>query len=321
MAKSKLSQADIETIRYLHGLGVSRRKIAELHFKGRISRTTVGHVIDFGKVPSKSDLIALKQASLTQGQSPDCQVNARDLDQEIDHYSPCLASSFNSGRGSMTPQSVINKTVKQNSDCRDFIQFRQAKFTLLSLLNEKKLDPTGNRFRELLKKRVLTLGFDASSDNDIQFGQLNDMAAVGLAVIRAVGEKANALNLARLVDAAIVYRRPDWRRRLEESTRRLRCARCRKSRSFIKGKDGKTVTCLSCGLETPLEKAKFRISVRRLDPEYVDLVHSVVASKSCGLGFVVEPGPLTSPRQASNPKGNLENANSQDSKQMLETET
>jgi len=298
MARSKLSQADIETIKYLHGLGVSRRKIAGLHFKGRISRTTVGYVLDFGKVPSKSDLMALKHASLTEGQLSNRQVNARDLSQEIDHYSPCLSSSFNAGRGSVTPQSVVNKTVRENNKIGDFIDFRKQKFALLTLLNEKALDPVGNRFREQLKKRVMSLGFDANSDNDLQFGQLNDMATVGLAVIRMSGAKAKSLSLPKLVDATIIYRRPDWRRKLEESTRRLRCVRCRKSRSFIKGKEGKTVTCLSCGLEIPLEKARFRISVRRIDPEYVDLVHSIVLSKSRGSGL--EPRPLTSPRQARN---------------------
>ena len=298
MVKSKLSEADIETIKFLHGLGVSRRKIAELHFKGRISRTTVGYILDFGKVPSKSDLITLKQASLTDRQLPNCQVNARDLNSEIDHYSPCLSSSFNFGQGSVTPQGVINKAIRENNKIGDFIDFRKQRFTLLTLLNEKALDPVGNRFREQLKKRVMSLGFDANSDNDLQFGELNDMAAVGLAVIRVVGMKAKTLNLSKLVDAAIIYRRPDWRRKLEESTRRLRCVRCRKSRSFIKGKEGRTVTCLSCGLEIPLEKARFRISVRRIDPEYVDLVHSVVLSKSHGSGL--EPRPLTSPRQARN---------------------
>jgi len=297
MARSKLSQADIETIRYLASMRVSRRKIAEYHFKGRISRTTVGYILDFGKVPSKSDLMALKHASLTNRQLPQRQENPRDLSREIDCYQPALASSFNSGLGSVTPPSIVNRAVQENKPA-DFIEFRKNRFALLSLLNEKKLDPIGNRFRESLKKRVMTLGFDASSDNDIQFGQLNDMAAVGLAVIRMIGAKAKTINLSKLVDATIIYRRPDWKRRLEESTRRLRCGRCKKSRSFIKGKEGKTVTCLSCGLEVPLEKARFRISVRRIDPEYIDLVHSVVLSKSHGSGL--EPGPLTSPRQARN---------------------
>jgi len=305
LVKSKLSEADIQTIKFLHGLGVSRRRIARQHFQGRISRTTVGHIIDFGKVLSKSDLIALKQASLTEGQSPDCQVNARDLDQEIDHYSPCLASSFNSGQGTVTPKAIVDRTIKQNNDCSGFIQFRQAKFALLNLLNEKALDPVGNKFREQLKKRVARLGFDANSDNDLQFGQLNDMAAAGLAVIRIASDQASKLNIQRLVDASILYRRPDWKTKLEESRRQLRCGRCRRLRSFIKSKDGRSVTCLSCGLETPVEKARFRISTRGLDPEYVDLVHSVVTSKSHGLG--VEPGPLTSPVKARIHFGESEN--------------
>jgi len=284
LVKSKLSEADIKTIKFLHTLGVSQRRIAQQHFQGKISRTTVGHIIDFGKVPSKADLMALKQASLPNRQLPQRQENPRDLSREIDCYQPALASSFNNGLGSVTPPSIVNRAVQENKPA-DFIEFRKNRFALLSLLNEKKLDPIGNRFRESLKKRVMTLGFDASSDNDLQFGELNDMAAVGLAVIRMIGAKAKTISLPKLVDATIIYRRPDWRRKLEESTRRLRCVRCRKSRSFIKGKEGKTVTCLSCGLEVPLEKARFRISVRRIDPEYVDLVHSVVLSKSHGSGL------------------------------------
>jgi len=315
MAKSKLSQADIETIRYLHGLGVSRRKIAELHFKGQISRTTVGYVIDFGKVPSKSDLMALKQASLTEGQLPQCQHQVRrDLSQEIDHYQPSLASSFNRGLGSVTPPSVINKAVKENSEVKDFIAFRKQRFALLGLLNEKAWDPVSNKFREQLRKRVTRLGFDADSDNDLQFGQLNDMASAGLAVIKMAGDQASDLNIQRLVDASILYRRPDWKTKLEESRRQLRCRRCRRLRSFIKSKDGRSVTCLSCGLETPVEKARFRISTRGLDPEYVDLVHSAVTSKSHGLG--VEPGPLTSPVKARIHFGESENEpNSQSSEE------
>ena len=298
MPRSKLTSADMDMIRYLADLGVSRRKIAELHFKGRISRTTVGYILDFGKVPSKSDLITLKQASLTDRQLPNCQVNARDLNSEIDHYSPCLSSSFNFGQGSVTPQGVINKAIRENNKIGDFIDFRKQRFTLLTLLNEKALDPVGNRFREQLKKRVMSLGFDANSDNDLQFGELNDMAEVGLAVVRLAGKKAVKLKLPQLVDAAILYRRPDWKIKLEESDRQLRCTRCRKLRSFIKSKDSKSVTCLSCGLELPVEKARFRIPVRRIDPEYVDLVHSVVLSKSRGSGL--EPRPSTSPRQARN---------------------
>jgi len=289
----------MDMIRYLADLGVSRRKIAELHFKGRISRTTVGYILDFGKVPSKADLMALKQASLPNRQLPQRQEKPRDLSREIDCYQPALASSFNSGLGSITPPSVVNRVVREsNSEVRSFIDFRRARFDLLSVLNEKKLDPIGNRFRELLKKRVSSLGFDSSSDNDVQFGQLNDMAEVGLAVVRLAGKKAVKLKLPQLVDAAILYRRPDWKIKLEESDRQLRCTRCRKLRSFIKSKDSKSVTCLSCGLELPVEKARFRIPVRRIDPEYVDLVHSVVLSKSRGSGL--EPRPSTSPRQARN---------------------
>jgi len=318
MAKSKLSQADIETIRYLHGLGVSRRKIAELHFKGQISRTTVGYVIDFGKVPSKSDLMALKQASLTEGQLPQCQHQVRrDLSQEIDHYQPSLASSFNRGLGSVTPPSVINKAVKENSEVKDFIAFRKQRFALLGLLNEKAWDPVSNKFREQLRKRVTRLGFDADSDNDLQFGQLNDMASAGLAVIKMAGDQASDLNIQRLVDASILYRRPDWKTKLAESKRQLRCRRCRHLRSFLKSKDSRSVTCLSCGLETPIKKARFRISTRRLDPEYVDLVHSAVTSKSSGSRLAVEPRPrdtLASAKASKPSQEVVENvSNSQDS--------
>lgn len=242
----------------------------------------------------------------------------RNIGLEIEHYAPAMSSSFNKGLGSVTPQGIIQKAVNDNNQANDFIEFRQAKFKLLNFLSEKKLDPIGNRFREALKKRVSILGFDGSSDNDVQFGQLNDMAHAGLAVIKTTGEAASKLNLSKLVDAAILYRRPDWRSRLQDSNRQLRCPRCRCLCSFITSKNREAVICLSCGLETPKEKARFRIALRRIDPEYVDLVHSLLTSKSRGLG--VEPGPLTSPVGARN--HNTRRCeyvpNSQDSKELLE---
>jgi len=299
MARSKLTPADIETIRYLASLGVSRRKIATLHFRGRISRTTVGYVLDFGKVPTKSDLMMLRaQTSLATADPP------RDIHNEIQSYSPCLASSFNRGLGTGTPRSMINKTVTENSE-GNCIRFARDRFALLTLLNEKALDPLANRFREALKKRVTSLGFDGTSDNDLQFGELNDMAACGLAVLRALGDQAKKLKMSSLVDACIVYRRPSWRSRLEGSDRQLRCPRCRRLRSFVRSRDGGSVTCISCGLDVPLNKARFRIAVRKVDPEYVDLVHVAVTSKSFGLG--VEPGPLTSPVKARIHFGESEN--------------
>ena len=281
------------------------RSTREIAKRVHRSHSTVWRVLDKIKKQSVSKQNVSDQPEESEG---------RDLEGEIDHYNPCLASSFNRGLGSLTPQSVVNRTIKQNNDCKDFIQFRQARFALLNLLNEKALDPVGNRFREQLKKRVSSLGFDGSSDNDLQFGEMNDMAAAGLSVIKMLGEKATQLKLSQLADACILYRRPDWRRRLEESNRQLRCTRCRQRRSFIRGKDGKTATCVSCGLDIPLEKARFHISIRKLDPEYVDLVHSAVTSKSLGLGFAVEPRPLTSPLKARIHFGESENEpNSQSS--------
>jgi hypothetical protein len=238
----------------------------------------------------------------------------RSLGTEIENYQPALRSSFNSGLGSVTPPNVINRAIKENNDLKGFIDFMQKRFELKNLLNEKALDPIANKFREQLKKRVMSLGFDASSDNDLQFGELNDMAACGLAVIKMLGARAAKLKFPQLVDACILYRRPDWRRRLEDSNRQLRCIRCKKLRTFIRSKDNKSVTCISCGLDMPLERARFRVCVRKLDPEYVDLVHSVVTSKSFGLG--VEPGPLTSPRQARN--HNLERCENVPSSQSSE---
>lgn len=215
----------------------------------------------------------------------------RELEREIEGYSPALASSFNHGLGSVTPLAITNRAVNAGKQFKDYIEFRQAKFELTNLISEKKLNPIENRFRETLKKQVERLGFDESSDNNIQFGQLNDMATAGLAALKMAGDQKKKLNIAKLVDAAILYRRPDWRKQLEESRRQLRCSRCRKLRSFIKGKDNKTVICVTCGKEESREKARFRIALRKIDPEYVDLVHLAVSSKFFGSG--VEPRPLT----------------------------
>ena len=221
---------DVSTAFWLIDLGVSSRKI-EVHLGGRIDHATICR------------LRKMRQHVAQQTVSQDgVWVRNRDLHTEIDHYNPCLASSFNRGLGTVTAPSVIDKAVRENNEINDFIEFRKAKFQLLSFLSEKDLDPIANRFREALKNRVARLGFDANSDNDVQFGQLNDMASVGLAVIRLVGEKARKLNLSKLVDAVILYRRPDWRDRLENMLRTFQCPRCLKPRAFIESKDGKNVT-------------------------------------------------------------------------------
>ena len=254
-------------ILWFSDLGLTTRKIARYVHR---SHVTVWRVLQARR----------KQLSVTK-QTVTELAPTRDLSVEVSRYQPAMRSSFGGGLGAGTPQNIVNKAVKDNSRTKDFKQFRAAKWQLCNLISEKKLNPLESRFREALKKRVSALGFDSSSDNDIQFGQLNDMAAVGLAALRIAGEQKRKLKIQKLVDASILYRRPDWKAKLEESKRRLRCGRCRRQRSFLKNKDGKSVTCLACGLETPVEKARFHISIRRLDPVYVDLVHSAVVQKEC----------------------------------------
>ena len=258
---------DVGTAIWLLELGLSSRKI-EAHLGGRIDHTTICRLRKMRQGVAQQSV--LQNSHLVQ---------AHDLSREINHYNPCLASSFNHGLGSVTPPGIIDKAVRESNQIKDFIEFRKAKFQLLAFLDEKNLDPIANRFRETLKRRVESLGFDVNSDNDVQFGQLNDMANVGLAVIKLVGEKAPKLNLSKLVDAAILYRRPDWRRKLENTTREFRCPRCQKPRSFVESKDGNDVTCLSCGLATSKQSAQFKIRAHKIDLEYVDLVHSVATCR------------------------------------------
>lgn len=293
----KVEDADLAAIVYWHSIHWSTRRIAR-ELQGRYSHQTIWRTIRrFGSQRFLERVLERKrQAGQPHVPKTVPKANTRDLGEEIDHYQPALNSSFNKGLGTVTPPSMIHRAIKASNPPGDYIEFRKRKWDLLSRLSEMKLDPIANRFREIVKKRVTTLGFDAGSDNDVQFGQFNDMASVGLAVIKMAGEQASKLNLSRLADAAIIYRRPDWRQRLQESRSQLRCGRCRKVRSFIWSRNAQSVICLTCGREEPKEKARIRTVLRKIDPEYVDLIHSVVTSKSRGSGS--ESGPLTSPREA-----------------------
>ena len=266
-AGDKHDPNDVSTALWLLKLGVPSRKI-EAHLRGRIDHATICRLRRM-RQPVAQQIVSELDASIPE----------RDLPSEIAHYSPSLASSFNRGLGSTTPPKVIDKVVKENNEINNFIAFRNAKFQLLSVLSEKNSNAVANRFREALKKRVSSLGFDVNSDNDVQFGQLNDMANVGLAVIRIAAEKARKLNLSKLVDAAILYRRPDWKGRLENIRRTFQCPLCLKPRSFIESKDHENVICVSCGSTTPSQSARFKISTRKIDLEYVDLVHSAATSR------------------------------------------
>ena len=259
---------DIGMAVWLLELGVPTRRIEE-HLKGRIDHTTVCRLKrTIPTSPTKE--IALEEE----------EAETRDLHREIGSYSPALSSSFGSGLGCGTPLAVINRAVKDSNQESDFRGFQKEKFNLINLLACKDQDPVLNRFRRLLVQRVKLLGFDSSSDNDLEFGMLNDMGSLGLAVIRTANERNIKLNLSKLVDGVIIYRKPQSRTRLEEVRRRLICSRCRRLRSFIQNDD--RVVCVACGLETPVQKARFRVTKRKLDPEYIDLVHEIVTRKMPG---------------------------------------
>jgi len=202
------------------------------------------------------------------------QILVRNKIWEIEHYSPCLASSFNGGLGSVVPRSFLNKII-EGKDWRIFLKRR---YELQVLINEKQFDPLANRFREFLKRRIQSLMFDGSSDNDFQFGELNDMAQIGLCILRRnVGER---VRIPQLVDAVIFYRRPDLQNRLERPVYNLCCGRCRKRRSFIRLNG--SVICLGCRREISERRARFHISIKKLNLQYVDLIHSQVMLRMNG---------------------------------------
>jgi len=92
---------DIGMAVWLLELGVSSRKI-ESHLRGRISHVTISRLRR--RYPPTEKETTLEERSET-----------RNLHVEIDHYAPCLSSSFNNGLGTVTPPAAIDRAVKDSN--------------------------------------------------------------------------------------------------------------------------------------------------------------------------------------------------------------
>ena len=278
MIGSKHDPKDLRMAIWLHGLGLSYRRI-EKNLQGRIDHTTIARLCR-----QRMQQSVAQRSVASEQEDEESNRSSRNLAQEIDHYQPAMASSFNSGLGTPISSQTLDKLVKGVSEAKDYLGVLKNRYQLKAFLDEKSLDPIANRFREFLKKRVQGIGFfDGASDNDKQFGLLNDLARLGLFVIRE-HERAcskKKLNLSKLVDAVICYRLPEMRKKLQESERRLRCPRCNDERPFLRSilKGQEMIACLKCGLELRKDEASFRVTPKSVDVEYLSIIDQIVTEK------------------------------------------
>jgi hypothetical protein len=283
--RSKLTDSIIHGILSLFDTGVPGRQIQKRYYPFLSHTTILNVIVARGRPPSRIELLRLMRARKEQDT---LERQTRNLGMEIESYQPTLRSSFNGGLGgeSLAPKSVLIPILNANKKDKTPGSFYEDRSTLLSMLNPKQLSPTENGFRQMFKQTWEKLGHDAASDNDFDFGLFDSVAGVGLAVIRA--NPSMKINNRKLAFAAIYFARPNWRERLEQTAWSLRCGRCRKLRSFIRGKEPDTVICTGCGL--PVKKPRLKIRRNIIDQDYLTLIQRTVESKSRG-----SPGPIQVP--------------------------
>jgi len=273
-APSKVTPEIRAQVLYFAEMGVSARKIADKHLKGQISRITTWRIISEAKHYVSKHNVSDSDRSNSSSNGPVISTGF-----QIGHYQPAMLSSFNGGLGAGTPQTEVQKVIQQiaNSALTPY-EKKAEELKLRQFLSGKDGDKTLGQLRQILKEVMEFLfGFNGDSDADKQFGDLNELARFLMRARKYLGKT-------RFKPKQLVYATlsktfgPEVEQKLTAPEKHLSCPRCRKPRSFAIDKNPAFYLCLSCGKQVPVDRAKFTVTVHRIDPRYLRTVEKLLAT-------------------------------------------
>jgi len=202
------------------------------------------------------------------------------LDAQIEGYQPALLSSFNRGLGTQHSRAILADAISRV--CGPGLSqydLKAAQYQLQRFVSGKDADPVLGRLREYLKKRVEQLfGFDGSSDKDLQFDNLNQLAY--LLIVMQKELRTKKLKAGQFVDSLLIATFGDRIREIIEVPEKILICpsrRCRVERSYAKDKQEGYILCLSCGRRILEKEAVFKVRIHKIDGRYLATVKRLLA--------------------------------------------
>ena len=273
-APSKVTPEIRAQVLYFAEMGVTAPKITEKHLKGQISRTTAWRIISEAKHSVSKHNVPDCDATDSSASGPEISHGF-----QIGHYQPAMNSSFNNGLGAGTPRAQIQNVIQHiaNSPLTPY-EKKAEELKLRQFLSGKDDDKILGQLRQLLKETMEFLfGFNGDSDVDTQFGDLNELARFLMRARKYLGK--TKFKPKQLVYATLIKTfGPEVEEKLTVPEKHMNCPRCRKPRSFAVDKNPAFYLCLSCGKQVPIDCAKFKVTVHRIDPRYLRTVENLLAT-------------------------------------------
>lgn len=275
-APRKVTDELREQIMRLHSLGVPSGTIARVHLGGLVTRWSVWKTIKDEK----------SKRTVSKRYVRDDPPASQDLDLgiQIETHQPSMLSSFNGGLGTPTSQVLLSRVIQQVSKGKlSPYERKAAELQLRKYVSDKDQDALLGSLRQHLKDRMeLLFGFNGNSDKDKQFGELNELARFLIHARRDLGR--TKFRPKQLVDALLIkVFGEEAQRRIQQPEKHLICPRCRKPRSYAVDKDPQFILCLSCGNQVPQDKARFKVSVCRVDERYARTVDRLLSKANVPL--------------------------------------
>jgi hypothetical protein len=268
-APRKVTDEMRSEIMRLQSLGVPPSKIANRHLGGLVCRWTVWKVI---KEEKRKQYVS-QHTVRNDPPTPD----TLDLGIQIETHQPAMLSSFNGGLGTPTPRAQLYKVIQQVSKGKlTPYERRAAELQLRKYTSGKDANAILGNLRQHLKDQMeLLYGYNGNSDKNQQFGQLNDLARFLIHARKDFGKRK--FRPKQLVDALLVkVFGEEAERRIQRPEKHLICPRCRKPRSYAVDKDPRFFLCLSCGRQVLQDKARFKVTVYRVDERYLRTVERLL---------------------------------------------
>lgn len=223
-----------------------------------------------------------------------------DIGTQIKQNQPALQSSFNHGLGTPTTDKILNHIVgqvrdkpqrkssmrsrsktKRRSRSRKLKKTEQYKkigdvLKLRKFVSGRDSDSKINALLSHLSDRLKQMqGFDPTSDNDRQFGEIDRMGLFLRKTRKLLrGQKFNSR---KLVDALLFILYGEKARAVvEQPNKHLACPRCRSYRNYANDSDPQFILCLKCGKQVRKDDAIFKVTVTHIEPVYLKTVQRIL---------------------------------------------
>mgnify|MGYP001033117303 CR=1 FL=1 len=179
---SKLTERDVEFIRYLADLKVPYRRIAEFHLKGRISHMTAYRVVH-----GKNDT--------TSNTQPEVDLT-RDEISEIQNHEPQNFLNWSKGLGTELSRYDRFKIIKNSSGGTKDLGIREK---ILHQFLERGLDPRLKKLLQKISRRLVSLNLQ----DDPYVG--HSCGLLARRFYKAFGKKRKYMSYARSSDSIVSY--------------------------------------------------------------------------------------------------------------------